>query len=196
MGVNLVMPSSLDALHVVLAALVVLLFIVALMRGGKTSPDVGNESGQAEGADAAATEDTTPVVDVAPALKTSDPDSALQLLGLLQQEARFIDFLNEDLTGFSDAEIGAVARVVHEGGKKLLDQYFSLQPVRSEDEESTVMLEAGFNSAENRVTGNVLGEPPFKGVLVHRGWRAVKADLPKLASGHDARVIAPAEVEL
>ncbi len=197
MGVNLVMPSSLDALHVILAAVAVLFLIVALLRGGKSSPATA-ATPVSEEKPAASAQLTVPepVAEKAAVLKTTDPDAALQLLGMLQQEARFIDFLNEDLTGFADSEIGAVARVLHEGGKKLLDQYFSLQPIRDEEEESSVTLAPGFNSAENRVTGNVVGEPPFKGVLVHRGWRVVKVELPKLASGHDAHIIAPAEVEL
>src|SRR5258706_10952915 len=44
--------------------------------------------------------------------------SALQLLALLQREGRFVDFLEEDVTSFSDADIGAAARVVHGGCRK------------------------------------------------------------------------------
>ncbi|MBA57256.1 MAG: hypothetical protein CMK89_22645 [Pseudomonadales bacterium] len=193
MEFNPVMPTSIDALHLILGALSLILLAVALVRGGsKRSEPVEAQPVQTASAEAADAPEPKP----APVLKSNDPESALQLLGLLQQEARFIDFLNEDLKGFSDAEIGAVSRVVHEGSKKLLDQYFSLAPVRTEEEESRVTLAAGFNPAENRITGNVVGEPPFTGVLVHRGWKVTKADLPKLAEGHDPRIIAPAEVEL
>ena len=193
MEFNPVMPTSIDALHLILGALSLILLIVAIVRGGsKNAPPNTNDAADSEPAAAAPAADIKP----SPVLKSNDPESALQLLGLLQQEARFIDFLNEDLKGFSDAEIGAVSRVVHEGSKKLLDQYFSLVPVRSEEEETRITLAAGFNPAENRVTGNVVGEPPFNGVLVHRGWKATKADLPKLAEGHDPKIIAPAEVEL
>jgi hypothetical protein len=75
-------------------------------------------------------------------------------------------------------------------------EYFKMTPVRSEDEESRITLPAGFNAAEVRVTGNVVGQPPFTGTLVHRGWRVTEANLPKLAEGHDASIIVPAEVEL
>ena len=183
MEFNPVMPTSIDALHLILGALSLILLVVAVVRGGSKQPEPAAEA-------------PAPEIKPAPVLKSNDPESALQLLGLLQQEARFIDFLNEDLKGFSDAEIGAVSRVVHEGSKKLLDQYFSLVPVRAEEEETRITLAAGFNPAENRVTGNVVGEPPFSGVLVHRGWKVTKADLPKLAAGHDPKIIAPAEVEL
>ena len=187
------MPTTIDVLHLILGGAALILLVVAVIRGSGRKVAVSEPEAVPASAQKPA-ESAQP--ESPPVLKSNDPESALQLLGLLQQEARFIDFLNEDLTGFSDAEIGAVSRVVHEGSKKLLDQYFVLQPVRSEEEESRVTLEAGFNPAENRVTGNVVGEPPFNGVLVHRGWRALKSELPKLAQGHDPRIIAPAEVEL
>lgn len=190
MEFNPVMPTSIDALHLILGALSLILLVVAVVKGGKKSVPVETQSVPKPEVS------KEPEIKPAPVLKSNDPESALQLLGLLQQEARFIDFLNEDLKGFSDAEIGAVSRVVHEGSKKLLDQYFSLTPVRAEEEETRITLAAGFNPAENRVTGNVVGEPPFNGVLVHRGWKVTKADLPKLAEGHDPKIIAPAEVEL
>src|SRR5579875_2269671 len=46
-----------------------------------------------------------------------------------------------------------------------------------------------------RLTGNVTGGPPFRGVLRHAGWRATAVTLSP-RPGHDAHVIAPAEVEL
>ncbi|PSW21453.1 DUF2760 domain-containing protein [Photobacterium sanctipauli] len=136
------------------------------------------------------------IVEVEPKLKTSTPDSALQLLSLLQQEARFIDFMQEDLKGFADAEIGAAARVIHEGGQKVLNEYFSFAPVRTEEEETRITLPQGFNASEVRLTGNVVGEAPFTGTLIHRGWKVTDVKLPKLAEGHDAHVVAAAEVEL
>ncbi|RLT98081.1 DUF2760 domain-containing protein [Ketobacter sp.] len=193
MEFNPVMPTSIDALHLILGGLSLVLLLVALLRGTGKS---GANTTLAEAGTPAPAPATEAAPKPAPVLKSNDPESALQLLGLLQQEARFIDFLNEDLTGFSDAEIGAVSRVVHEGSKKLLDQYFSLAPIRAEEEESRVTLDAGFDPAQNRVTGNVVGEPPFNGVLVHRGWKVTKAELPRLAEGHDPKILAPAEVEL
>ena len=131
-----------------------------------------------------------------PVLKEAGPEAALQLLALLQREARLIDFVGEDLSGYADADIGAAARVVHEGCAKVLREHFSLVPVRDEAEGSRVTLQAGFDAAAVRVTGNVVGQPPFAGSLRHRGWRATEVRLPKLAEQHDARVVAPAEVEL
>ncbi len=126
-----------------------------------------------------------------------DPKSALQLLSIFQQEARLLDFLQEDITHFDDAEVGAVARVVHEGGQKVLQQYFQLSPIRSEDEESAVTLaQDEFSAQAIRLTGKVSNQAPFTGVLVHKGWRVAVIKLPKLAEGHDPYIVAPAEVEL
>src|SRR5574337_15897 len=132
----------------------------------------------------------------APVLKESRPDAALQLLALLQRDARLIDFANEDLAGCTDAQIGTAARVVHEGCAKVLREHFRIVAVRDEAEGSAVTLPAGFDAQAVRLIGKVVGTPPFRGRIGHRGWRAAEVRLPRLAEGHDATVLAPAEVEL
>jgi hypothetical protein len=129
-------------------------------------------------------------------LREATPDAALQLLSLFQREARLIDFTQENLGAYSDADIGAAARVVHEGCAKVLREHFTIEPVRSEAEGSRITLPEGFDAAAVRLTGNVVGKAPFTGSLSHRGWRASSVRLPKLAEAHDAKVLAPAEVEL
>jgi hypothetical protein len=122
--------------------------------------------------------------------------AALQLLAVLQREGRFIDFLEEDIAGFPDAQIGAAARVVHEGCRRALREHVALESVRAEDEGARVRLESGFDAGKVKLVGNVQGAGPFEGVLRHRGWRARDVRLPELVRGADARVLAPAEVEL
>lgn len=129
-------------------------------------------------------------------LKEATPDAALQLLGLLQKEARFIDFIKEDITSYSDADIGIAARVVHEGCKRTINEHFSLATVRTESEGSKVTLPEGFDAAAVRLTGNIVGFAPFTGTLVHKGWQVTSIRLPKLTQGHNAAIVAPAEVEL
>ncbi len=123
-------------------------------------------------------------------------DAALQLLGLLQREVRLIDFLEQDVASFEDAEIGAAARAVHEGTRKALRAHVTVAAVREEEEETKVTLAEGFDAASVKLTGNVTGKPPYTGVLRHRGWRATKISLPVAIEGHDVRVLCPAEVEL
>ena len=142
------------------------------------------------------TKPVAPPVTQAPPVHAAEPESALQLLGLLQQEARFVDFVQEDIAGHSDADIGAAARIIHEGSRKVIRQYFELRPVCAETEGVRLSLPKGFDAAAIRVTGNIVGEPPFSGTLIHRGWKANASLLPKVAEGHDLSVIAPAEVEL
>ncbi|MEO8599468.1 MAG: DUF2760 domain-containing protein [bacterium] len=129
-------------------------------------------------------------------MRESPTDAALQLLGLLQRDARLIDFTEENLTDYSDADIGAAARVVHEGCRKVLREHFTIEPVRPEAEGSRVSLNEGFDARAIRLTGNVVGKPPFHGSISHRGWRATDVRLPKLAESHDAGICAQAEVEL
>ena len=129
-------------------------------------------------------------------LKVATPDAALQLLALLQRDARLIDFTQENLSGYSDADIGGAARLVHEGCCKVLREHFTLAPVRPEAEGSRITLNQGFDAHAIRLTGNLVGQAPFQGALSHRGWRATEVRLPTLAAGHDATVLAQAEVEL
>jgi len=129
-------------------------------------------------------------------LRDAPEESALLLLAALQRKGRFLDFLEEDVSAFSDAEIGAAARVVHEGAKRALDEIFEVAPIRGEEEGDELLLEADYDAHAIRVVGDVRGDPPFRGSLAHAGWRVLDTHLPKLAEGHDARVIAPAEVEL
>lgn len=131
-----------------------------------------------------------------PALLEAEPNAALQLLGLLQQEGRFIDFIEEDVAVYTDEEVGAAARIVHEGCRRTLRQHFDIEVVRAEEEGVRVTLADGFDSSAIRLTGNVVGQAPFTGSLTHRGWRVTQVKLPQVASGHDLTVLAPAEVEL
>ena len=131
-----------------------------------------------------------------PVLKVATPDAALQLLGLLQREARFVDFIQEDVANYSDADIGGAARQVHAGCRKVLQEHFTLAPARSEPEGSRVVLEAGFDASAVRLTGNVVGEAPFRGTLRHPGWKATDVRLPRTSEGHNPNIVAAAEVEL
>jgi hypothetical protein len=123
-------------------------------------------------------------------------DGALALLALLQREGRFVDFVRDAVDGASDADIGAAAREVHRGCRKVLDQHLSIEPVMPGEEEAKVAVPKGFDPAEVRLIGEAKGEPPYRGTLRHHGWRVVDAKLPTLADGVDRMVIAPAEVEL
>jgi hypothetical protein len=122
--------------------------------------------------------------------------SGLAVLSLLQREGRLIDFLQEDMAAFSDAEIGAAARVVHAGCRKVLSECCTLEPVLKDAEGAAIQVPAGFDAQRIRLTGSVAGSPPFSGTLKHHGWLAATVRLPAVSAAMDARVLAPAEVEL
>jgi hypothetical protein len=117
-------------------------------------------------------------------------------LALLQQEGRFVDFLEENVTAYSDAEIGGAARVVHEGCRKVIRDYLQIEPVRSRSRRGAADPARRF-----RCGGGALDRQRGRPAAVHRHLDASRLagppmTLPKLAEGHDVRVLAPAEVEL
>jgi hypothetical protein len=122
--------------------------------------------------------------------------SGLAVLSLLQREGRLIDFLQEDVVAFSDAEVGAASRVVHAGCKKVFKEYFTVEPILKEAEGATVKIPAGFDAQRIRITGNVAGQPPFRGTLKHHGWVATSVRLPSMSEALDPHVLVAAEVEL
>lgn len=132
------------------------------------------------------------------ALAVAPPEAlegALQILALLQREGRLVDFLQQDIAAFPDADVGAAARVVHEGCRRALRQHARIDAVRSESEGSSVTVAAAEDGAV-KLTGNLSGSPPYRGVLRHRGWRVEQLKLPMRLGSSDPRVVAPAEVEL
>lgn len=136
------------------------------------------------------------------ARKKTDPPpervhaSGLMLLGAFQREGRLVDFLQQDAAGYSDEQIGAAARVVHDGCRKALRQFFDLSPAATVAEGAPMSVPPGFDPERIRLTGNVSGKPPFRGTLKHHGWVAAAIRMPSIHEGLDPRVIAPAEVEL
>lgn len=126
---------------------------------------------------------------------TSGPD--LRVLALLQRDGRLIDFLEEDIDPYADAQIGAAVRDIHRGCRKALHEYLKIEPVLNAIEEERVTVAPDFDPAAIRLIGNVNGSPPFHGVLKHHGWRARAVQLPALPSSRDdSSVLSPAEVEI
>ncbi|MDR0965191.1 MAG: DUF2760 domain-containing protein [Myxococcales bacterium] len=132
----------------------------------------------------------------ASSVATTPHRDALHLLAIFQREGRLIDFLQEDIGGFADAEIGVAARAVHAGCKKALDTYLPLAPVMVEAEGSEVVIGADCPRDRVTLTGNLTGVAPFRGQLCHRGWQVTQTRLPEVTTGKDLSIVAPAEVEL
>lgn len=123
-------------------------------------------------------------------------NDAVELLTCLQKEGRLIDFLQEDISSYDDAQVGAAVRSIHENSKKALLKIVSLEPVMAEMEGDSVKVEAGFDPSSIRLTGNIKGDPPFNGTLCHRGWRVTELRIESRPATHDLNIIEPSEVEI
>jgi hypothetical protein len=129
----------------------------------------------------------------APAVKTSD--GALQLLAILQRDSRLVDFVMEDITSYSDDQVGAAVRELHDQCRDSIARYVTLQPV-IDGVEGTPVKAPSSDPNLVKFVGNVPATPPPGGTLRHKGWRAAKVELPALAAKQDANIIAPAEIEI
>jgi uncharacterized protein DUF2760 len=136
------------------------------------------------------------VAEKPPPAAPPSPSAALRLLGLLQEEGRFIDFIREDIDAYGDAQVGAAVRAIHAGCRKALQDRIELARIFDAEEGSAITIDTGFDPATVRLIGNAAGAPPFHGTLQHGGWRVTKVSLPPSSSGSDPNIIAPAEVEI
>jgi hypothetical protein len=142
---------------------------------------------------------------IRPLLEPPAPDTAkparlspepLRLLALLQREGRLLDFLLEDIAGAADDQVGAGVRELHRKAQTVIKEHLILEPVLAKNEGENVEVPPHFDPSAIRLTGNVTGQPPFRGVLQHHGWRVKSYTLPTPPEGQDQFVLAPAEVEL
>jgi Domain of unknown function (DUF2760) len=116
--------------------------------------------------------------------------------GLLQEKGRLVDFLMDDITPYEDAEVGAAARVIHQGCKQVLQEHFKISAISQAQEGTQVTVPAGYSADQYRLVGKLTGEPPFTGTLLHKGWKTEFVKLPRIVNTERLPSIAPAEVEL
>ena len=132
--------------------------------------------------------------------KPSEPEKkvndAIELLTCLQKDGRLIDFLQENISSYDDAQVGAAVRSIHENTKKTLAKIVSLEPVMAESEGDSVRIEAGFDPSVIRLTGSIKGNPPFTGTVCHRGWKVTNLKIEHRPLTHDLNIIEPSEVEV
>lgn len=122
---------------------------------------------------------------------------AVTLMAAFQREARFVDFLQEPIDGYNDAQVGAAAREIHRGCKEVVERMFAPAPLVDQQEGSAIEVD-DTTSGRFRLTGNVSQtESSVSGQLVHHGWQASKCNVPEWTGGDDATtVVAPAEVQV
>lgn len=122
--------------------------------------------------------------------------SAKQILRVLQQKGRFLDFLYQDIDRLSDTQIADGARVVHRGCQKALESYCKLAPVRLEPEGADITVEKDFDRSQINLTGNIDKQRVFHGKLIHKGWKIGEIKLPKLTQRANSNIVQPAEIEV
>jgi hypothetical protein len=181
---------------VVVLTLLVLLFVgrgslARLGQAARTFGRVLGDAGTAERVEAVL--NPPPPEPPRPARPSPEP---LRLLTLLQREGRLLDFLLEDIAAASDEQIGAGVRELHRKAQAALKDHLVLEPVLPQNEGETVQVPPGFDPSAIRLTGNVTGQPPFRGTLQHHGWRVKDYTLAAPPEGQDPFVIQPAEVDL
>lgn len=140
-----------------------------------------------------------PVVVAPPAPPANTAEAEiLAFFGLLQEKGRLLDFLMDDITPYEDAQVGAAARVVHQGCREVLKEHFQIGPVSPAEEGSKVTVPTGAEAADYRLVGKIAGEPPFSGTLVHKGWKTDVVKLPRVVPSASNRLpaLTPAEVEI
>jgi hypothetical protein len=117
------------------------------------------------------------------------------MLSIMQRDSRLVDFLMEDIAGYSDDQIGAAVRELHDQCRDSIARYVTLTPV-IDGVEGTYAKAPGSDANLVKFVGNVPAQPPAGGTLRHKGWRAAKVDMPGLSARQDATIIAPAEIEI
>jgi len=140
-------------------------------------------------------ETSAPVIDKKEMMETHKR-FYLHLLTVLQREGRLMDFFAEDLSAYEDIQIGAAVRSIQDNCKTSLKKHLNPKAVLEQNEGDEIVVPADFDTSAMKLTGNVSGEPPFRGILRHKGWRASKLELPMLSAAKDSHIIAPAEIEI
>lgn len=133
-------------------------------------------------------------VAAAPMVRRSE---AITLLAVLQREGRLVDFLQEPIDAYPDAQVGSAVREIHRETRQALERIFGLVPAIPTTEGAPHRVAAGCDPARVHLTGQVAGAPPYNGTVVHPGWEATRCDLPEWTGSDSAvRIVAPAEVEV
>lgn len=192
-GLLLVPGASTYTLPVAIVAFLAAILVLVLSFAGR--PNAKSTSAPTPVAAAVPSPAPVAVAPPPPAVEQAEGEIAA-FLALLQEKGRLVDFLMEDLTTYDDAQVGAAARVIHQGCKGVLAEHFSITPVSVAEEGSRVTVPAGYAADEYRLIGRISGNPPFSGKLIHKGWRTDYVKLPRTAKSSRLPTIAPAEVEL
>ena len=188
-GLLLVPAASTYTFLITIAAFLVAILVLVLSFVGRT------KAGSTTSPATVAPPPPVTAPPAAPAANQAEGEIAA-FLALLQEKGRLVDFLMEDVTAYDDAQVGAAARVIHQGCKEVLTEHFRITPVSVAQEGSQVTVPAEYAADEYRLIGKISGDPPFSGKLIHKGWKTDYVKLPRITKTGRLPAIAPAEVEI
>ena len=161
------------------------------MFGGSLAPDIALAFGYTKPMPVKAAAPAAP-----PKAQAGPADGAVQMLAILQRDARLVDFLMEDISAYSDEQVGAAVRDVQAQSRQSIARYLKLEPVIDGVEGDYTKTDTVAKATPDsiKLIGNVPanGKAPG-GLLRHKGWKAAHVDLPAAAP---TSTLAPAEIEV
>jgi len=195
-----VVPATLDTARS--AALVVLTIFLAwqayvLLRQRASPPSATAETAPAPAASPRQVAAAMPAA--APGAASGAGGDALILLSLLQERGRFLDFVAEDISAYGDAQVAAASRVVHQGCKAVINECLALAPAHAGAEGDRITVDPAADPNRYRLQGKLAQQPPYSGVVVHRGWKTTRLTLPRHTRAIDPageNIVAPIDVEV
>jgi hypothetical protein len=189
------LPTPIAAGHSVLIAEIAIVVCLAVLALVSVAAKNKTASGRSK-ADTTKSVAAPPPVQQPPPSENQAESEIVAFFALLQEKGRLVDFLMEDVAGYDDAEVGAAARVIHQGCRQVIQEYFKISPVSDAQEGTQVTVPVGYATDQYRVVGKLSGDPPFTGTLLHKGWKTEFVKLPRIVTSGRLPSIAPAEVEI
>ncbi|MCH2210986.1 MAG: DUF2760 domain-containing protein [Fuerstiella sp.] len=145
--------------------------------------------------DAARSRQSPPVTQQA----TPEPtrSEAVTLLAAFRRDTRCVDFVQESIDGYNDAQVGAAVRDGHCGFRDVLKRMFDLRPIIDREEDGDI-LAPDPASARWHLIGNMgQSSRTVSGRLLHAGWKSLRCRVPEWSgSSSDTEVVSPAEVQV
>ena len=141
----------------------------------------------------------TPAPAAVPVPTSGVGGDALILLSLLQDRGRFLDVVAADISAYSAAQVAAASRVVHQGCKAVINECLALVPAHSGAEGDRITVDPAADPNRYRLQGKLAQQPPYSGVVVHRGWKTTRLALPRHTRPIDPsgeNIVAPVDVEV
>lgn len=165
-----------------------------ILASGEIPPEVAEELVHVPPQAVAPAPERLPEVPPAPVVESAD--RAVQMLAILQRDGRLIDFFTEDISPYTDAQVGAAVRELQQSCRQSLERYIRLEPIIASEEGQPVTIQEAIDPAAIKLIGNITGKLPLHGLLRHRGWQVSAVNLPPLPDAASRSVVAPAEVEI